>query len=489
MTDLWIDGRWQDGKAGRLESLSPADHAEIWSGRAANAGQVAEAVSAAAASFPAWSRRPLEDRIAVVRAFAHHVQKHAEDLAALISREMGKPVWEAETEVRSVVAKVAVSVEALLERRWTESTSVAGGRAVTRYRPHGVMLVLGPFNFPAHLPNGHIVPALLAGNTVCFKPSEQTPAVGRWIARAWEQSGLPSGVLNLILGAADVATAAIDDPRVAGVLFTGSYRTGRAIHRQLADRPEVLLALEMGGNNPLVVVDPQPAPAAATLTILSAFLTSGQRCTCARRLIVVESQPGREFVDVLMQRISRIRMGLPDGDPPPLLGPLVSAAAAQRVVDQYEELVERGASVVVPLERSKYCPALLSPGMIDVTTVEDPPPDDEIFGPLLQMRFVPDLDAAIDAANATRFGLAAGLLGGDAGSFEKFVAGVHAGVVNWNRATTGASSRLPFGGIGHSGNHRPSAYHAADYCAFPVASLEAEVLAPPESLPPGWELE
>ena len=269
--------------ASDLISTDPCTGETVWSGAA---GDPAAAVAAARLAFPAWARTSLDDRIAVARAFQAVVRDRADAFARLIARETGKPFWETKTEVGSVVAKVDISVQAQAERAGSRTGEVAGVRQALRHKPHGVLAVLGPYNFPAHLPNGHIVPALLAGNTVVFKPSELTPGVGAFMADCWAAAGLPDGVLNVVQGGGDTGRALAGDSGLDGLLFTGSAHTGAALARQFADQPGKILALEMGGNNPLIVWDAPDLDAAAHLVVQSAYLSAGQRCTCARRLIV-----------------------------------------------------------------------------------------------------------------------------------------------------------------------------------------------------------
>jgi succinylglutamic semialdehyde dehydrogenase len=344
--------------------------------------------------------------------------------------------------------------------------------------------VLGPFNMPGHLPNGHLVPAVLAGNAAVFKPSEQAPRVAQVMAGAWHAAGTPAGVFNVVQGAAQTGMDLASHPGIDGLFFTGSYAVGLALSRTFAERLGAILALEMGGNNPLVVHDCADLDAAAYLTVLSAYITAGQRCSCARRLIVPVGSEGDAFVDRLVSMIGRIRVGFPSEEPEPFMGPVISAHAAEKLLRAQGRLVERGGQMLVEMKASPRSPALLSPGLIDVTAVSSRE-DEELFGPMLQLIRVPDFDAAIREANATRYGLTAGLLSDWRDLYDRFYREVRAGVVNWNRQLTGSSSRLPFGGVGRSGNHRPSAYFAADYCAYPVAAMESERVAMPKQLSPG----
>ena len=452
-------------------STDPCTGTVLWQGAS---GDVGAAVARARKALPGWSLASQGDRIAVVRAFKAVVQDRAEAFSRLIASETGKPLWETKTEVASVAAKVDISIQAQAERAGSRTGEVGGVRQVLRHKPHGVLAVLGPYNFPAHLPNGHIVPALLAGNSIVFKPSELTPAVADFMADCWAAAGLPGGVLNIVHGGGetgrDLAAADID-----GLLFTGSAHVGAALARQFAATPGKILALEMGGNNPLIVWDaaPDTLDAVAALVVQSAYLSAGQRCTCARRLIVRDGDEG-PLLDRVTALIDRIIIGAPFDEPQPFIGPVIANRAADGLVAGAEALVARGARVIRRLDRLRPDRPFLTPGLFDVTGLSGLA-DAELFGPFLQMTRVADWDAAIAAANATRFGLSAGLIGGDAALYDRFWAAARAGVVNWNRPTNGAASNAPFGGIGLSGNHRPSAYYAADYSAWPVASLEADV--------------
>ncbi|MGH8021331.1 MAG: succinylglutamate-semialdehyde dehydrogenase [Opitutaceae bacterium] len=476
-----IAGEWRAGSGERLTSRDPANGEEVWRGRAADAEAVDAACAAARRTFPEWEALPIETRAENLREFARVLEKRAGELTEIISREAGKPLWESRAEVRSMIAKVEISIEAHAAR----CGEFRGGAAVTRFRPHGVVAVFGPFNFPGHLPNGHIVPALLAGNTVVFKPSERTPAVAELTGAIWLEAGLPAGVLGIVQGAHATGEALANDPRVDGIFFTGSARGGLWLHRLLAGRPDKILALEMGGNNPLVAWRIQNLDAAVAAAAQSAWLTAGQRCTCARRLIVPAADEGDAFLEKLAQVATRLRVGAWNDDPEPFMGPMIGADAARALVRAQAALIARGAVALVPLRNLREGTGRVSPGLIDVTAVKNRE-DEELFGPLLQVVRTQNFDTALAEARATRFGLAAGLLSDDPELWERFRRGARAGIVNWNQPLTGASSATPFGGIGLSGNHRPGAWLAADYCSHPVAGIEVASLALPEKLPPGF---
>ena len=455
---------------GNLISIDPSTGEEIWSGRI---GDAAAEVAAARAAWPEWAAHSHAFRIEAVRRFANVVRKNEQKFAELISRETGKPLWEARTEVAAVVNKVDISIEAYAERTPQRKMEAAlGNRISVRHKPHGVLAVLGPYNFPAHLPNGHIVPALIAGNAVVFKPSEKTPATGEFLVHCFHEAKIPQGVLRLLIGGPDQGRALAGQAGIDGLLFTGSARAGLALHKQFAETPHKILALELGGNNPLVIWHAKDDEAAAIIAAQSAFLTAGQRCTAARRLIV-EDDKHEPLIAAIRKLVDRMIVGEPFAEPQPFIGPLIDNAAADLVQEQWLNLMMKGGKPICRLDRPEKDKPFLTPALIDVTDVRDRP-DEEIFGPVLQVIRVKDFDSAIEEANNTRYGLAASLVGGSPEQYDKFWANVRAGVINWNKPTNGAPSNAPFGGIGLSGNHRPSAFYAADYCAYPVTSSEAD---------------
>ncbi len=487
MNSLYIADSWLAGQGEVVESLNPVTQQVVWSGNSATVEQVESAVQAARQAFPAWAKRSLEERLSVLEAFAANLKSRADELARCIGEETGKPLWESATEVTSMVNKVAISVQSYRERTGEKSGPLGDATAVLRHKPHGVVAVFGPYNFPGHLPNGHIVPALLAGNTVLFKPSELTPKVAELTVQCWIDAGLPAGVLNLLQGARETGIALAANPGIDGLFFTGSSRTGNHLHQQFAGRPDKILALEMGGNNPLVVDEVADVDAAVYTIIQSAFISAGQRCTCARRLLVPEGAWGDALLARLVAVSSTIEVGAFDQQPAPFMGSVISLGAAKALMDAQELLLANGAVALLEMTQPQAQAALLTPGIIDVTEVTDRA-DEELFGPLLQVIRYADFAAAIAEANNTQYGLAAGLLSDSEARYQQFWLESRAGIVNWNKQLTGAASSAPFGGVGASGNHRASAYYAADYCAYPVASLETPSLVLPASLTPGVTL-
>ncbi len=486
MTTHFINGQWQQGQGQLFVSTDPAKNQQIWQGQAATEAQVDAAFQAARAAFEAWADLSFTQRSDVVKNFAQKLNEHKEALALTIAEETGKPLWETRTEVAAMIGKIDISIRAYQERTGEKENPMPQGRAFIRHKPHGVVAVFGPYNFPGHLPNGHIVPALLAGNTVVFKPSEMTPKVAEATVKLWQEAGLPAGVLNLVQGEVATGKAVAAHSELDGLFFTGSSRTGHYLHQQFSGRPDKILALEMGGNNPLIVTEVADIDAAVHDIIQSAFISAGQRCTCARRLYLPQGAQGDAILARLLDVTSKLKVGLYDAEDQPFIGSMISNKVALGMLAVEKQLAELGAQVLLPMRLLAQGTGLLTPGIVECSNAAALP-DEEHFGPLLKVFRFSDFDDAIRQANHTSFGLSAGLLSDDEVLYQRFFRRIRAGIVNWNRPITGASSAAPFGGIGGSGNHRASAYYAADYCAYPVASVELNRLEMPAQLSPGLQ--
>ncbi|MBN1007908.1 succinylglutamate-semialdehyde dehydrogenase [Amphritea pacifica] len=484
---LFINGHWLQGKGASFNSLNPGSAERIWEGHSATPAQVNQAVEVARNATTRWSDMTLEQRQSYIIRFTELLKEYAELLADTIGQETGKPLWESRTEITAMIGKTDISIRAHKERCPTRIEHTPQGDLVLRHKPHGVVAIFGPYNFPMHLPNGHIVPALLAGNTVVFKPSELTPRCAELMLHLWQKAELPDGVLNLVQGDSDTGKTLASNPGIDGLFFTGSAVTGQLLHRQFGGQPEKILALEMGGNNPLLITPVQHLKAALHDTIISAFISAGQRCTCARRLLLPASSWGDHYLDLLVDLCSKLRTGTYNEKPQPFMGTLINKQAADSILAAQQMLSEAGATVHLEAQQQNSTGTLLSPAIIDITAAEDLP-DQEYFGPLLQVIRYRNFESAIAIANQTQYGLSAGLFSDDREQYELFQRQIRAGIVNWNRPLTGASSAMPFGGCGISGNHRPSAYYAADYCAYPVASIESNSPCLPEKLSPGLKL-
>ncbi len=484
----FINGDWVAGEGQAFASVDPAKNIAIWEGNAASSKQVDAAIQAARSALPAWSSLTVEQRLAVIKQYGELLNQAKPELTKVIAKETGKPEWETATEVGAMIGKIAISEKAYFERTGNVENPMPVGKAFIRHKPHGVVAVFGPYNFPGHLPNGHIVPALIAGNTVVFKPSDLTPYVAQEMVKLWEKAGLPSGVLNLVQGEVETGKALASHTNIDGLFFTGSSRTGKLLHEQFAGHPGKILALEMGGNNPLIVKDAEDTDAVVHDIVQSAFVTSGQRCTCARRLFVPAGDKGDALINRLVEVTKSILVGDYDAEEQPFMGAMISARAAGLMVAAQQQLEDLGGKVLVRLSQPDTNKGFATPGIIDVTDMLSALPDEEHFGPLLKVIRYTDFDTAIAEANNTSFGLSAGFLGDNEADYQYFYNRIRAGIVNWNRPITGASSAAPFGGIGDSGNHRASAYYAADYCAYPVASVELDKVTLPGALSPGLTL-
>jgi len=491
-----IGGRFVPIPGDAVRSINPAHPDQTpWSGSPV-VGHVDEAVRAARAALHAraWASTTPEDRYAMLRSYAELAKKRAGALAEVICDETGKAWWEATMEAGALADKVGITLDPApqmgLSRMSTINLELSPTRrGVAQFRPHGVMAVVGPFNFPAHLANGHIVPALAMGNTVVFKPSDKTPGVGQFLAELFHDAGFPAGVVNVVQGGADVASRLVAHDDIDGVLFTGSWPVGRKILEANLDRPGRIIALELGGSNPTVVMADADLRQAVIECVRAGFATTGQRCTCTRRIIVQEAIADR-FLHAMASCARTLTLGDPRGvgdvstpaekRAPVFMGPIIRESARADALAFQKSIAGAGAEVVVEAlamqheSRGYY----ISPGLLRVprfTRANDAACDTgcdvEIFGPIVRVSTCRDLDDALEQANATRYGLAASIFTADTKASDRFLRECRAGCVNVNTGTAGASSKLPFGGLGQSGNHRPAGSFSLDYCAYPVASM------------------
>lgn len=465
-----------------IQSTSPADPGDEI-GRFAVAGptEVDQAVERARAAFPAWRDAGLEARSAAIRRFQQVAADAREPLAHLITREMGKAIWDARGEAGLLPPKVDTSLGEGL--RYTETLEAGPGARATHH-PRGVLAVLGPFNFPAHLPNGHIVPALAAGNTVVFKPSELTPAVGAWMAEAWEKADLPPGVLQLVQGGADTGRTLAGHDGVDGVLFTGSWAAGNAIERAALDQPGKLVALELGGKNAIVVMDDADLDLAVAEAAISICATTGQRCSCASRLFVHAS-----LIDAFAEKLAAVLRGVKIGNPldeSVFMGPLVSRTAWEKVTRYRGLAAEAGGERILEVEPGAP-PPFIGPGLVRFADATQTHPycRDEIFGPEAALYPIHSLEEGVAAVNDSDYGLVASVFTADRAAYEHCVGRIETGLLNWNKGTIGASGKLPFGGLKRSGNDRPAGVTASVYCTTPQAHIEHDGGFDAGTLPPG----
>lgn len=465
-----------------LVSVSPADPSdEVGRFPVADEACIDAAVARARRAFPGWRDAGFEARAGVLRRFRDLARDAAPQLARLIAREVGKAIWEAKAEAALLSPKVDGT---LVEGMKLVAPIEAAPNARATFHPRGVLAVIGPFNFPAHLPNGHIVPALATGNSVVFKPSEIAPAVGAQMAELWRRAGLPDGVFQVVQGAKETGRALSIHPDIDAILFTGSYAVGRSLREATLDQPSKLLALEMGGNNAMVVLADADLDLAATEAALSICATTGQRCSCAGRLFVARSILN-EFQDKLIRVLLELRIGAPLEDTT-FMGPLASRDAFAHVMARRNASAEAGGERVLHIEPN-LPPPYLGPGLVRFESCEQSHPyqREEIFGPEASLYPIDDLDQAICAVNDSDYGLVASVITKNRGHFDHCVGRIRTGLLNWNKATVGASGKLPFGGSGRSGNDRPAGITSTIYCTVPQSHLEGPAEFDPAALPPG----
>lgn len=493
-----IGGVWESPEGSDVSPLRSENPAKtklgggevVWQGMECVA-DVPRAVAAAREALPAWRAMGLEGRIKVLRKFQEIAKSKEDALAKLLAKEVGKVLWDAKAEAGLLSNKVDITLDSAKEGGLARVTPFELNLSATRvgrcdFRSHGVMAVIGPFNFPAHLPNGHIVPALAMGNTVVFKPSDKAPAVGQMLVEMFDEAmracGAQPGVINLVQGGAEVAKALVaprDDSRddIDGVLFTGSWPVGRSIMHASLDTPGRMLALEMGGNNAAIVMPDCDLKQALIECVRSAFVGTGQRCTCTRR-IIVHRDIASKFIPAFCKMASNLIVGDPFASHPVFMGPIISRSARDGVLRAQAEMAVEGAEVLVEATAVEGDGNYITPSVVRVKDFNKgkalsshPGADVEVFGPLVRICEVSNADEAIGLANATDFGLAASLFTKNEAVMKRFLSDCRAGCLNINTGTAGASSKLPFGGLGLSGNHRPAGSFSTDYCAYPVASM------------------
>lgn len=432
------------------------------------------ACSTAKKAYKTWSQISTSARIEVLNKWKEEYSKNQEQLATIISRETGKPLWETKTEAKAMVDKFTITFDHSLKLVNTVDVADAlpGVSGHIYFRSRGVMAVVGPFNFPGHLPNGHIVPALVTGNTVVFKPSELTPATAQFMAEMAHKAGLPPGIFNVVYGAGDAGRRLVAHKDVDGILFTGSYETGLKIKQETIEHYWKILALEMGGKNATVIWDDADFEKAVYESVVGSFLSAGQRCSCTSRIILHE-KISDQFIEKFYQAAKKIKIG--HWSENNFMGPLINKKSVETYL-RFQEIAQReGAEKimrgkVLELEKKGN---YVTPSIYRVKSpnAESVYQKSEIFGPNVAIYTVNDFQQAMDINNSPGFGLVMSLFTKQEKLFEYAKYESKVGQLNWNRTTNGASSRLPFGGLGKSGNDRPSAHFAVNYCTVPMSSL------------------
>lgn len=490
----YIEGKWilTESPDEEWQVQSPANLKDIVIRPIAKFDHVDKAVDAARKAYLPWAHMGVEKRKQHVQRLKEVFLSRAAELSEIISRETGKPLWEAKTEAQALANKIDITLNHSLQlvREEEVKDALPGISGFIRHKPRGVMAVIGPFNFPAHLPNGHIIPALITGNTIVFKPSDKTPAVGQWMAECFHEAQFPAGVFNLVQGQAEVGKRLGVHHGVDGILFTGSYEVGLKIKQETLTHFWKILALEMGGKNATIVWEDADLDKAIYESLVGSFMTAGQRCSCTSRIILHPKIKDR-FIDQFYANAKRLKIG--HWRENVFMGPLISADSVEKYI-RYQEIAKReGAESLMrgkamSLDHEGY---YVTPS-INIVPAFDPKSvyqKSEIFGPNVAIFTTDSFEEALAINNSSGFGLVMAMFTKNRALYEKALIEAQVGQVNWNRTTNGASSRLPFGGMNKSGNDRPSAHYAVQYCTIPVSSLEDSTQFTGANMPPGLNFE
>ena len=451
-----------------ISAINPATNKTYWSGKKTNLKDIDALIKNAHVAQKKWKTVSLKKRVNCIKEYQKQLIENKKELSEIISKETGKPYWESEQEVEAMIGKIDISITAFDERCPTKTNPSGTTKTVLNHEPHGVLGIISPFNFPGHLANGHFIPAIIAGNAIILKPSEETPLTALYLQSLWKKTSLTKNIFNVILGTEKEAKHLCNSETISGILFTGSFAVGVQIAQKMAQTPYKICALEMGGNNALIVDSYRSMENALTTIIQSAFISTGQRCTCARRLIIIDNKRNRDLIEKLVVKTQKLVIGPPEENP--FMGPLINRKSVEKLLSFQKKLIKGGKALLKGKSAKDSC--FVTPSIIDVSNLKKKE-DIEIFGPLLQIIWVNDIQDAISEANKTSYGLSLSVISIKKSTYHLAKESIQCGVINWNMATTGAKSSLPFGGCGKSGNHRPTAFYAADYCSYPVASMEA----------------
>lgn len=486
----FINGRFVaiDKNDGQFHDISPADLKDQVMTVKYKLDHVDQACQAAKQAYLPWAKLTVDERKKYLLKLKEIFVAHEAQMAELIARDTGKSLWDATTEAKALAAKIDItvneSIKLVQEERIKNALPQVDG--VIRFRSRGVMAVIGPFNFPAHLPNGHIIPALISGNTIVYKPSEQTPAVAQLYTQMIEKAEFPAGVFNLVHGEAETGRRLVAHELVDGILFTGSYEVGLKIKQETLNHYWKILALEMGGKNATVVWEDADIDKAIYETLVGAYMSTGQRCSGTSR-VILHDKIADQFTDRFYQAAKKLSIG--HWSKNPFMGPLINGSAVEKYIRFQEmanrencESLMRGKSLELEHKGFYVTPSIHLVKSYDENSVYQ---KTEIFGPNVAIYRSSDFEKAMQMVNSTGYGLAMSLFTKNKELYETALLHARVGILNWNRTTNGASSRLPFGGMGKSGNDRPSAHFAIQYCTVPVASLEDPTTLDKTKLLPG----
>ncbi len=473
MKSIFINNKWQNSRGREFVSKSPNDGKVVFQGNYVDLVDCDKAVAAARKAQKDWYNLGVDARVDYIRKFVEIVKEKKDELSHTISVEVGKPKWEADGEINSIIGKIEPCIDAYKRRCTDIVIETKTGKGITRFRPLGVLCVIGPYNYPMHMTNGQIMAGLVAGNTIVLKPSDKAPLCATKIMECWQEAGLPNGVINMVQGGAKTVEWLVKNKEVNGVFFTGSYKVGQIINGLCSTNQ--LCALEMGGDGPVVAWDSSNIKNAAITVVQGAFGTAGQKCVSTRRLIVPKNKFGDDLVKEVVELSKKIVVGKFDGHETPFMGPLRTPQMVDNALRIQDYILKSGGKALLKAERLPLGDCFVSPCVIDVTNAKYTL-DEEIFAPFLRVVRVKTFEDAIKEANKPEYGLAASILTEDKALYEKFYENSKFGLINWNKPTVGSSAWAGFGGLKNSGNFRPSGYLASDFCSCTVASAESENL-------------
>lgn len=474
MKSLFINNSWQNASGEEFVSKSPNSGGGIlFSGNYATKANCNKAVLSAKQAQQKWFELGEEVRIEYIRKFVEIVKENKEELSHTISVEVGKPKWESDGEINSIINKIEPCIDAYKTRCSDIIIERGASKGITRFRPLGVLCIIGPYNYPMHMTNGQIMAGLIAGNTIVLKPSDKAPLCATKIIECWQKAGLPDGVINMVQGNGETVSHLIQNKDVNGVYFTGSYKVGQIISGLCSTNQ--LCALEMGGDSPVVAWDSKDLRSTAITVIQGAFGTAGQKCVSTRKLIVPDNKFGKDLIKEIVKISKKIIVDKFDGKATPFMGPLRTPQMVENALKIQKYLLSKGGVSLLEAKKLPIGDCFISPCIIDVTNVKYSLKE-EVFAPFLRVFRVKTFEDAITEANNSEYGLASSILTEDKELYNKFFENAKFGIINWNKPTVGSGAWAGFGGIKNSGNFRPSGYLASDFCSYAVSSAEAESL-------------
>lgn len=462
----------------KISKLCPGDKAhKLWQAQI-NYKNIPTVIESAAQGFKSWRKLSLEERANYLKKFQEQVEKRSDEIAMAIALETGKPLWESKTEASALSAKVNVTLKDSLDRvrKQTIENVLPHIDGHFIYKPLGPTLVIGPYNFPCHLANGQILSALITGNSIIFKPSEKTIYSSQLLIECFHAANFPQGVVNFINGTAKTTQDILKAKEIKAIFFTGSFAVGKKILESVGTDVSKLVALEMGGKNTSIIHKDTDIKHALPELLRACYLSTGQRCTSTSVVAVHESLE-QEFINQFKELAKRILVDHPTKyQIDPFMGPLIDDLALDKYSKSLKLGEQNGAEIILANQELelKYDGYYISPSIhyLKKTNKDNPFTQEEIFGP--NCTFIPykEIEEAIEIANISDYGLAAAIFTQDKNIYEKCLYDIDAGIINLNRSTVGASSRLPFGGVKNSGNHHPAAVSMIDHTVHLISSLE-----------------